>query len=135
MEKREIDWEKVDYMFVCGANITQTAAAIGVCKDTLYRRCKEDRNQTLQSIYEEKREKGNNLIHIAQYEKAIKEKNPTMLIWLGKQRLQQKEQLDQSIAKDIEKKFDEKMDQVLSLLSNSSERNIEESNINNETKS
>lgn len=130
---KEIDWEKVGQLFIVGANITQAAAAIGVCKDTLYRKCQIDLKQTIQSYQQEKWEKGNSILLGAQYEKAIKEKNPTMLIWLGKQRLNQKENLEEKINKEVEKKFDEQMVQILALLG--SDRKIEDNNINNETKS
>ncbi len=133
MEKREIDWEKVGNLFVVGANVVQAAASIGVSRETLYRRCQEDLNMTLSTYQQEKWEKGNSILLGAQYEKAIKEKNPTMLIWLGKQRLNQKENLEEKINKEIEKKFDEQMDQILVLLG--SDRKIDESKISNETKS
>ena len=135
---RPIDWEKVGQMFICGASIIQAAASIGVHRDTLYKRCEADLGTTLATFHEEKYQEGNTALHAAQYTKAIKEKNPTMLIWLGKQRLQQKDGLGESINKEIEKKCDDKMDQVLALLSvdtAGSDLNSEESSINNETKS
>ena len=88
---RHIDWDKVDQLFMAGCNIIQTAAALGVHRDTLYKRCEEEKKTTLSAYHEEKRANGDSLILAAQYQKAIKDKHPTMLIWLGKQRLGQKE--------------------------------------------
>ena len=113
---RHIDWDKVDNLFIAGCNITQAAAAIGVHKNTLYSKCLEEKKCEISAYMDEKRSHGDSLLLGAQYHKAIKDKNPTMLIWLGKQRLQQKENLDAQINKDIEKKFDDKMSQVLALL-------------------
>ena len=142
---RHIDWDKVDQYFICGCNIVQACAALGLHRNTLYERCEKEKNCTLQAYFEEKREKGNTAIHAAQFEKAIKEKNPTMLIWLGKQRLGQKEILDEKVTKEIEKRFDEQMNKIMELLNPSeelkiaigqdfdSQRNIDDSSINNET--
>lgn len=144
---KHIDWDKVDQYFICGCTITQCAAGIGCSVDTLERRCRSEKNAEIAHYHQEKREKGNLLIHAAQFEKAIKEKNPTMLIWLGKQRLGQKEIIDEKITKDIEKKFDQQMTKIMELLNPSdelkaaivqdfeSQRNIEDSNINSAAKS
>lgn len=88
---KHIDWEKVDNMLMAGCNGVQAAAAIGVSPDTLYLRCQNEKNTVFTVYAQEKRAHGNGLLHAAQFQKAIKEKNPTMLIWLGKQRLEQKE--------------------------------------------
>lgn len=93
-QARPIDWEKVGRMFIGGANITQAAASVGVSRNTLYTRCRTDNKMPLDVYWKEKHEEGNNMLHIAQYEKAIEDKNPTMLIWLGKQRLGQKENVE-----------------------------------------
>ncbi len=131
---KEIDWEIIDNMLIAGCNGVQCAAAIGVCPDTLYDRCQLEKKSVFSVYAQEKRAHGDGLLHAAQFQKAYKDKNPTMLIWLGKQRLQQKEDKDNQDVKDLESKFDKSMDQVLELLG-SSERNIDESNINTETKS
>lgn len=135
---RPIDWDKIGQMFLCGASIVQAAASIGINRETLYRRCELDLGITLMAFSQEKYEEGNTALHAAQYTKAIKDKNPTMLIWLGKQRLNQKETLEEKINKEIEAKFDEKMNQVLTLLGHVelvSDLKTDESKINNETKS
>lgn len=51
---RHIDWDKVDQLFITGSNITQACYVLGVCKDTLYKKCQEDKNKTLSTYYEEK---------------------------------------------------------------------------------
>ena len=142
-----IDWDKIDNYFICGASITQCAAQIGCSVDTLERRCRKEKNAEIAQYHQEKREKGNLLLHAAQFDKAIKEKNPTMLIWLGKQRLGQKEIIDDRITKDIEKKFDQQMSKIMDLLSPSdelkaaivqdfeSQRNMDDNSINSAAKS
>lgn len=130
---RHIDWDKVDQLFIAGCNVTQVAASLGVARVTLYRKCEEEKKVTLDTYHEEKRANGDSLLLAAQYQKAIKDKHPTMLIWLGKQRLNQKENLEESVNKEIEKKFDQKMSQIMDLLS--SDLKIDDSKINKETKS
>ncbi len=144
---KNIDWDRIDQYFMCGGSITQVAAGIGCSVDTLERRCRSEKNAEIAHYQQEKKERGNLAIHSAQFEKAIKEKNPTMLIWLGKQRLGQKEILDERVTKEIEKRFDQQMTKIMEILNPpeelkvaigqdfDSQRNIEDSNINNDTKS
>lgn len=89
--KAIIDWEKVSQLIMGGCNATQVAARLGIDRDTLYNRCQTDLFMDFSAYFQEKRESGNVNIHLAQYELAVKNKNATMLIWLGKQRCDQKE--------------------------------------------
>jgi hypothetical protein len=134
---KNIDWAQVDSMLIAGCNGIEIAGSIGIHADTLYIRCAEEKKIGWSDYLQAKRAHGDGLLRAAQYQKAYKDKNPTMLIWLGKQRLNQKENLDYAINKDIEKKFDDKMAQVLSLLGaeTDSDLNIDDSNINIDTKS
>lgn len=91
MTAKEINWETVDAMLIAGCDGVQCAAAIGVCSDTLYDRCLKEKGYTFSVYRQQKRSHGDGLLHAAQFQKAYKDKNPTMLIWLGKQRLNQKE--------------------------------------------
>jgi hypothetical protein len=129
---KEIDWEKIDSMFIAGCNIEQTAAALGCSRDCLYARCLKEKNTTLSAYHQEKRSKGDALLHAAQYQKAYNDKNPTMLIWLGKQRLNQKDHDQITINPEMLEKHDAFIAQMSSLSSN---RNIDESMINNDKKS
>lgn len=92
--KRVINWEQIDSMLIAGYNGVQCAASIGVCSETLYERCEKEKGVLFSVYSQSKRAHGNGLLHAAQFQKAIKDKNPTMLIWLGKQRLDQKETLN-----------------------------------------
>lgn len=91
----QIDWEKVDQLLVAGCNGLQCAASIGVHYDTLARHCKSDKNSDFAVYMQEKRAHGDAMLLAAQYHKALKDKHPTMLVWLGKQRLHQKDSVEQ----------------------------------------
>ena len=111
--KAQIDWNKVDQWLIAGANGTQIAASLGVYPDTLYLACEREFKTTFTAYSQEKRSIGDKLIHQAQFEVAVKNKNTTMLIWLGKQRCGQKDTDEQRQLnpKDLEK-FDELMKQI-----------------------
>lgn len=86
-----IDWDKVDHLIVTGSNGVQVAANLGICADTLYRHVESEKGMTFAAYFQEKRSKGDSILHNTQYEVAVKTKNPSMLIWLGKQRLGQRD--------------------------------------------
>lgn len=116
MVGKTIDWEKIDQMLIAGCTGVQCAASIGVHPDTLYLRCRNEKNTDFTAYLQEKRSHGDALLHAAQFAKAYKEKHPAMLIWLGKQRLGQKDDIENHEVKDLGIKFDEQMKQVISLL-------------------
>lgn len=87
-KKRPIDWDLVGKMIMAGSNGAQVAASISIDYSTLVRRCMEDLNTNFTDFLNEKREAGNTLILNKQFDTAIKGNVP-MLIWLGKQRLDQ----------------------------------------------
>ena len=91
--KIPIDWNRVEKMAIAGANGVQIAAALGICYATLERRNKEDNNVDFVEFLTTKREKGNEALLSKQYDIAMSG-DKTMLIWLGKQRLDQKERTD-----------------------------------------
>lgn len=88
---KEVNWEQVDSMLVAGCNGVQCAAALGMHPDTLYKYCEQEKKSSFSAYLQLKRSHGDGLLHAAQFKKAYKDGNPTMLIWLGKQRLNQKE--------------------------------------------
>ena len=83
-----IDWEQVGKMIMAGSNGAQVSASINVDYSTLVRRCEEDLNTNFTEFFNQKRQAGNNLLFNKQFETAMKG-DRGMLIWLGKNRLNQ----------------------------------------------
>lgn len=114
-----IDWDMVDELLACGCTGTEIAAKLGMHQHTLYRRVEEKFDKTFSAYLAEKKAVGDALIRETQYKKALgisKKGDNTLLIWLGKQRLNQKENITESVVtEEINKKFDEVMNQISSL--------------------
>ena len=91
-----IDWDKVESLIIKGCSGVQISAVLGISKDTLYERCLLELNKNYSLLAHEKFQKGNASLHAKQFELALKG-DKTLLIWLGKQRLQQSERLEQKI--------------------------------------
>jgi hypothetical protein len=125
-----IDWNLVDKLLEAGCKTTEIAAHIGCCPDTLYVRCTKDKGLTFSAYSQEKKQKGESLLRAAQFNKAMKGDN-TMLIWLGKHRLDQHENVA-VVNDDILKKFDDNMKQLREL---QIARKMEETNISSDSKS
>jgi hypothetical protein len=107
-KKIEVNWVKVESMAMAGANGKQIAAALGIHYDTLVTACKRDNNSLFSDYLQTKREKGNNLLLAKQYDLAMNG-DRGMLIWLGKQRLNQsdkKEITQENIGQLVEVHFD-----------------------------
>ena len=93
-KKIKIDWKKVDNSLMSGSNGVQVAAMLGISFDTLSRRTKDEKNADFAEYLQQKRQEGNDVLFGLQY-KLAKEGDRGMLIWLGKNRL------DQSDKKEI----------------------------------
>lgn len=121
-KKINIDWNKVEKMAIAGANGRQIAAAIGIHYDTLVTACERDNNSYFSEYLQTKREKGNNLLHTKQFDLAMKG-DRGMLIWLGKQRLDQSEKskITQETKQENTYNFDnlttEQLEQLAKILS------------------
>lgn len=90
-----IDWKQVENLLMAGCLGTEVAASIGISEDTLYRRVvKELKYESFTSYAVNFRKKGDSLLKAKQFESAVKDKNIPMQIWLGKQRLGQKDKTD-----------------------------------------
>ena len=88
-KKTIIDWDVVDRQLIAGYTGTEVAAHLGICPDTLYIQCQEEKKMVFSFYLQQKRAKGNGLIKLAQYDEAINNRDRGMLIWLGKNRLGQ----------------------------------------------
>ena len=88
-----IDWKAVDRLLQAGCAGTQIAARLGIHADTLYAACQKEHNSDFSAYSQQKREHGETLLHEQQFALAMKG-NLGMLVWLGKQRLNQKDKHD-----------------------------------------
>ena len=95
--KAHIDWEKAGKMIMAGCDGVQCAAYFGIDPETFYLRCKSDNNIGFSEFLRQKRAKGDAMILAAQFDAALTDKNTTMLVWLGKQRLGQRDKQDTDI--------------------------------------
>jgi len=88
--KVKIDWKQVENLLMAGCSGVEIAASLGIHEDTLYNRCIKDLGYNSFSAFSAIfRQKGDSLLKAKQFESAVKDKNITMQIWLGKQRLGQ----------------------------------------------
>lgn len=70
----------------------EICAVLNVSFNTLLRWCKETYNKDFGTIFDEKRQNGKASLRRSQWKLA--EKNPTMSIWLGKQYLGQRDNIE-----------------------------------------
>jgi len=114
--KIPIDWKRVDEFLVAGAEGTEVAAYFGMHPDTFYRRVEEECKIGFTELMQQKRSKGHVLLRNAQLDKAINSKDSTMLIWLGKQKLGQKESVNEfKMSQEMMKPFEAIMGQITNL--------------------
>ena len=84
----EVNWENINEMLEAGCTGTEVAGHLGISAMTLYRACKRDNKVNFEVYSKQKKESGNTLLRQAQFNQAL-DGNTTMLVWLGKNRLNQ----------------------------------------------
>jgi hypothetical protein len=92
-----IDWAKVDDLLLAGCLGTEVAAYFGCHPETFYKRVEEEKGIGFTEYRQIKKSKGESILRSVQYARAIgatKAGNDTMLIWLGKNRLNQRDGQD-----------------------------------------
>lgn len=109
--KADIDWNRVDALLEADCSGAGIAAVLGVAPGTLYDRCLKDKGIPFSEYSQQKCSKGESLLKEVQYLKAMGGDN-TLLVWLGKVRLKQKEHQDEVITKEVESKFEQLMRQM-----------------------
>jgi hypothetical protein len=109
-----IDWDKVDYLLKAGCLGTELAAKFAMHPDTFYRRVEEKYSMGFTDYMQQMRADGDACIRAKQYEKALKDDGDnTMLIWLGKNRLGQRNEDKLSIVtSEQQTTLDKTMDMV-----------------------
>jgi len=93
-----IDWERVGQMLAAGCLGIEIAAVIGIHQKTFYDRVLKDFGITFTEYSQEKKARGEAALREVQYNKALgisKKGDNTLLIWLGKQRLNQRESISE----------------------------------------
>lgn len=97
----DIDWKRVDDLLIVGCSGREIAASIGLNPATLYDRCEKDHGIPFSEYSQGKYAKGESILRAHQFAKAIgktTEGDNTLLIWLGKNRLSQKEKPEADVA-------------------------------------
>lgn len=91
----EIDWAKVDAMGAIQCTGEEMSAVLGIDYDTLASACKREKNIKFSDYIEQKKKGGKASLRRKQWKLAEKG-NATMLIWLGKNMLNQKDKSEVS---------------------------------------
>ena len=86
-----VEWDKVDAMAAIDCTQEEIASVLGCDIATLNRASKRERKITFAEYLGQKRLAGNVSLRRAQWKKAVEERDKTLLIWLGKQRLGQRQ--------------------------------------------
>ena len=114
--EKPIDWEDVDYMLKCGCLGTEIAAVLGMHHRTFYDRVESKFGMTFTAYSQEKRAIGERCLRQKQYEKAMgltETGDNTLLIWLGKNRLgQRNEDKLHIVTQEQQQTLDKTMDMV-----------------------
>ena len=90
--KIEIDFNVVAGMCNVWATEAEIAEYFGCTIKTLYRRCKEEMGGSFVQFYKKNNSRGKMSVRRAQFKLATEGQNATMLIWLGKNHLGQRDQ-------------------------------------------
>lgn len=90
------DWDQVDKMAAIHCTGEEMAGILGVEYKTLERACKREKKTKLGEYIKQKASTGKMSLRRKQYTTAM-DGNPTMLVWLGKNWLGQKDKSDEEI--------------------------------------
>lgn len=100
--KTNIDWGKVDKYLQAQCDGTGIAGLLGIHPNTLYRLCEEKYKMSFSEYSAQKKTEGKELLRAKQYQVAMSG-DKTMLVWLGKQYLNQTDRRNIAITDDIDK--------------------------------
>lgn len=100
--EKPIDWAKVDQLLISGCQGTEICPHFDMHPNTFYDRVSQKYNMSFTEYCSEKRAHGDSLLRAKQFEKALKGDN-VMLVWLGKNRLKQRENEENPIPTNADK--------------------------------
>ena len=96
IEMTDSDFDKITAMVRIQCTQEEICQVMQMSIDTLDRRLKERGEDNFAGFYKKNQDEGRASLRRAQW-KAATDGNPTMLVWLGKQHLGQRDKSDQSI--------------------------------------
>ncbi len=135
--EKPIDWELVDKLLESGCIGTEIASHFSMHPNTFYDRVVKEYGITFTEYSTQMNQKGEAMLKLAQYEKAIgktKKGDTTLLTYLGRVRLKQKEPDNETpIDEEVLKRFKQMMNQLETL--QSSVRKMDDSKMMSEQKS
>lgn len=108
MPEKPVDWKRVERLIVCGCTAEEIAPHFNMHSNTFRRRFEDEYGQSFSKYSNYKYREGHSLIKEKQFDKAMSGDN-TLLIWLGKVMLGQRENAitNQSIQGDLKKFIDQ----------------------------
>jgi hypothetical protein len=109
--KISIDWNYVDSLLEADCTGTEIAGNLAMHPETLYARVELEKGMGFTAYSQQKKNKGDTLIKRAQLNKALEGDN-TMLVWLGKVRLNQRESTSSNITVEYVERFDQQMNDI-----------------------
>lgn len=100
--RADIDWDEVDKYLQAQCDGASIAGMFGIAPETLYRACQREHNVNFDTYSQQKKSEGKQLLRAKQFEVAMTG-DRLMLIWLGKQYLEQsdKKELSGKDGKDL----------------------------------
>lgn len=94
--KKNIDQKQFESLCGLQCTLEEICGWFGITDKTLNSWCKKTYNKTFSEVFKEKRSTGK--ISLRRHQWRLAEKNANMAIWLGKQYLGQKDQVETTIA-------------------------------------
>lgn len=98
---KEINWEQFNKLCELQCTLEEFASFFDCSEDTIERACEREHGMKFKELFKLKSKRGHVALRRAQWRKAVEKLDNTMLIWLGKQHLKQKDKSDAEL--DIEK--------------------------------
>lgn len=91
-----IDWGKVANLCAAGAFAPSIAHEFGITAQTLYDRVQEEKGMDFTTFRRSHLERGDDLLRVKQFDMAVNGGNERLLIFLGKNRLGQRDKVEMS---------------------------------------
>ena len=117
--EKNIDWSLVDTLLMSGCTGVEISSHFDLHPHTFYDRVVKEKGVSFTDYSFEKRAKGDSILRHTQFLKALGHSDKgdnTLLIWLGKNRLSQKESPAEATAsEDLVKNFNSLMEQFSNL--------------------